>query len=105
MENKNGNSGVGVAILLGAMVLFAFNARADVPRGVRHQPREVLVWADGCPDNNFRYDGRCKKRVYIDDSVSAKDIDWGDIDKIAREVFKEKKSWVERLRDKFKKVQ
>ena len=95
MENNNG--GVGIAIILGALILFAFDAKADVPRGTQ----EILVWADECPDNDFRYDLKCKKKIFIDKTVSEKEIGFEDFQKIAKEIWKKKESWKEKFRKNF----
>ena len=100
MENKN-NSNVGFAILFGALILFAFsNARADVPRGTQ----EKLLWADECPDPNYHYDEKCKKKVYIDETIEEKDLSWQEIEKIARREFSEKNKIFKIFRDKFSKT-
>lgn len=96
MENEN-KSGIGIAIILGAIILFAFDAKADVPRGTQ----EILVWADECPDNNFRYDLKCKKKIFIDKTISEKEISFEDFQKIADEVWKKKETWKQKFRKNF----
>jgi len=91
MENK-GN--FGIAILLGAMVLFVMEARADIPK------TEKLIWAEECP-TDFRYDEGCKKKVYIDESIKEEDITWEEIDKIAKREFFDKKTLKDIFKNKF----
>ena len=96
MENQN-NSGIGIAIILGALILFAFDAKADVPHGTQ----EILVWADECPDNNFRYDTNCKKKIFIDETISEEDLRFEDFQKVAKEIWEKKETWKQKFRKNF----
>lgn len=104
VDNERNNGGAGIAILIGALILIAFNVgevKADTIPGNKD---ELLVWADDCPDKSFNYDMRCKKKIFVEKDI-LKEVSWDLIEDVAKKEVYHKKTWKDLMTERFLRVE